>query len=136
MDRQDRQESQESLDRLAAVLVDSIVTVHRGLGPGLLESSYQHCLAHELASRGIKVHCSVPVPLKYREATLDVGYRLDMVVDGRIVVEHKVVDALAPVHLAQLMTYLKLGGLRLGFLVNWNVTRIRDGMRRVVYRQN
>ncbi len=119
-------------EAVATTLVDSILTVHRALGPGLLESSYQACLAHELFVRGCRVRCGVAVPLQYGDIRLDVGYRLDMLIEGVVVVENKVVEGLAPIHTAQLLTYLKLARIRLGFLVNWNVARIKDGIRRVV----
>lgn len=119
-------------EAVATTLVDSILRVHRALGPGLLESSYQACLAHELMRRGCRVRCAVAVPLQYGDINLEVGYRLDMLIEEVLVVENKVVEVLAPIHTAQLLTYLKLTRIRLGFLVNWNVARIKDGIRRVV----
>lgn len=119
-------------EAVATTLIDSILTVHRALGPGLLESSYQACLAHELIARGCRVRCAVAIPLQYGDISLDVGYRLDMLIEDVVVVENKVVEVLAPIHTAQLLTYLKLTRVRLGFLVNWNVARIKDGIRRVV----
>jgi GxxExxY protein len=122
----------EDVERLATAVVDALYTVHRGLGPGLLESAYQACLAHELRRRGVAVRCEVLLPVRYDGLVIDAGYRIDMLVEETILLENKAVLALAPVHEAQLLTYLKLSGLRLGFLVNWNVPRIREGIRRLV----
>jgi len=120
------------IEGVAQGLVDAAIHVHRALGPGLLESAYQACLAHDLSKRGRRVECEVSLPLEYDGVKIDVGYRLDMRVDGVVLVENKVVEALLPVHQAQLITYLKLTGLSLGFLINWNVTLLRDGIKRVV----
>jgi len=120
------------IEGVAQGLVDAAIHVHRALGPGLLESAYQACLAHDLSKRGRRVECEVSLPLEYDGVKIDVGYRLDMRVDGVVLVENKVVEALLPVHQAQLITYLKLRGLSLGFLINWNVTLLRDGIKRVV----
>ncbi len=122
----------EELDRIGKTLVHAIYTVHRALGPGLLETCYQASLTYELIKRNVDVRCELKVPLKYDGVQLDVGYRLDMLVEGEIVVENKVVRVLAPVHHAQVITYLKLTGHRLGFLVNWNVALIKHGIRRIV----
>ncbi|MDX2120379.1 MAG: GxxExxY protein [Gemmatimonadota bacterium] len=120
------------LDEVSAVLIDSILQVHRALGPGLLESAYEACLTHELRKRGLTVRCGVPIPVHYDGLELDVGYRIDMLVESPIIIENKAVRSLDAVHQAQLLTYLKLSGVRLGFLVNWNVALIKDGIRRVV----
>ncbi len=125
-------EGREELERLATELVDAAYTVHRSLGPGLLESAYQACLLAELRSRGVEVATEVGCPVHYREATIEVGYRVDMIVGRSILVENKAVKEIAPVHEAQLLTYLKLSGLKLGFLINWNVPRIKDGIKRMV----
>lgn len=124
--------SREEIEQIAKQLVDAMLTVHRELGPGLLESTYQACLAHELRSRGIEVRCEAQLPVVYRGLEIEVGYRIDMLVGECIVVENKSVQALAPIHEAQLLTYLKLSGHRLGFLVNWNVPLIKDGIKRMV----
>jgi GxxExxY protein len=123
---------EEQLERLATVLVDAAYKVHTSLGPGLLESAYQTCLAHELQRRNIEVHREVPFPVRYDGLTLDAGFRVDLLVANQIIVENKAVNALAPIHQAQLLTYLKLSGLKLGFLINWNVPRIKNGMKRMV----
>jgi GxxExxY protein len=102
------------------------------LGPGLLESTYQACLAHELRCRGTEVGCEVALPVRYGGIEIEAGYRIDMLVAECIIIENKSVQRIAPIHEAQLLTYLKLSGHRLGFLVNWNVPLIKDGMKRMV----
>ena len=108
------------------------IEVHRHLGPGLLESAYEHCLARELALRQIEFERQEPIPLVYKDSVIDCGFRLDLLVSGKLVVELKAVDALTPTHQAQVMTYLKLTGYHLGLLLNFNVTLLRDGVKRVV----
>jgi len=122
------------IEVVAAMIVDGCVSVHRALGPGLLESTYQACLAHELRRRGLGVDVEVPLPVRYHDLVVEAGYRIDMLVDGRVIVENKAVQALLSVHEAQLLTYLKLSDERLGFLINWNVSLIRDGIKRLVNR--
>jgi len=124
--------SKEAIEHVATQLIDAILAVHRELGPGLLESVYQLCLAFELRSRMIEVCCEITLPINYRGFKIDAGYRIDMLVAGCIIVEHKSVQNLAPVHVAQLLTYLRLSNHRLGFLVNWNVPLIKDGIKRIV----
>lgn len=124
--------AREKLEELATVLVDSAFVVHSALGPGLLESAYQACLVYELQRRGLSVRCEVPYPVLYAGLIVDTGYRVDMVIEEEILVENKAVQAIAPVHRAQLLTYLKLSDKRLGFLINWNVPRIKDGIKRLV----
>jgi len=121
------------IEETATTVVDAMLAVHRELGPGLLESTYQACLAHELSLRGIMVQCEVELPVMYQGMSIEVGYRIDMLVGDCLIVENKTVQALLPVHEAQMLTYLKLSGHRLGFLVNWNVPRIRDGIKRLVH---
>jgi GxxExxY protein len=121
------------VEAVAQDVVDAAIHVHRVLGPGLLESAYQACLAHDLRKRGRRVECEVPLPLEYDGLRINVGYRLDLRIDGVILVENKVVEAFLPVHQAQLITYLKLTGLSLGFLINWNVPILREGIKRVVF---
>lgn len=120
------------LERIASIVVNSIFTVHRALGPGLLESAYRACLSYELQRRGLLVQSEVPFPVRYDGLKLAVGYRVDLLVEDVIIVENKAVPALAPIHQAQLLTYLKLAGLKLGFLVNWNVPLIKQGLKRMV----
>jgi len=124
--------SKEEIELVATQLVDSMLAVHRELGPGLLESTYQECLAYELRDRGIEVRCEVELPVKYKGLDIEAGYRIDMLVADCIVIENKSVQELVPIHEAQLLTYMKLSGCRLGFLVNWNVPLIKDGIKRIV----
>ena len=106
--------------------------MHSTLGPGLLENAYEACLAYELVERGIPIIRQKLLPIKYGQLDIDAGYRLDMLVDDQIVVELKSVNALLPVHEAQLLSYLKLGGFHLGFLLNFNVGRMKEGIRRML----
>ena len=124
--------SREAVESLAKIVVDSIVKVHRALGPGLLESTYQLCLAHELRNRQIDLRCEVDLPVPYDGIVIEAGYRVDILVQNCILIENKSVQALAAIHEAQLLTYLKLSGHRLGFLVNWNVPLIKEGIKRMV----
>jgi len=117
---------------VATVVVDSGLTVHRALGAGLFESAYELCLAHELEARGLDVRRQVVLPLRYDKVTIDTGYRLDLMVSDVIVVEVKAVDALLRVHEAQILTYMKLSGCRIGFLMNFNVPLFKQGLRRFV----
>jgi GxxExxY protein len=121
------------IEEIATDIVDSAVKVHRALGPGLLESAYQTCLAFELRKRGRNVMTEVTLPVIYEGLQINAGYRIDMLVDQLVIVENKVVDALLPLHEAQLLTYLKLKDCHLGFLLNWNVKLMRSGIRRIVY---
>jgi GxxExxY protein len=106
--------------------------VHKHLGPGLLESAYQACLAYELTKKRIKVACEVPLPIKYDGITIEAGYWIDMLVENCIIIENKAVDQLTKVHEAQLLTYLKLKGCWLGYLLNWNVELMKFGIKRMV----
>ncbi len=119
-------------DQLAKLIVDAGLKVHRTLGPGLLESVYEHCLAHELRKRGVAVERQLSLPIVYDGERLDAGFRLDIVADNRIIIEIKAVDALTRVHEAQVLTYLKLSGHRLGLLMNFNVELFKHGLRRLV----
>jgi GxxExxY protein len=120
-----------ALDDIGRDIVDAAYKVHVALGPGLLESVYQQCLTYELERRGRLVSREVPVPLIYDEVRLESGLRLDMIVDESIIIELKAVERLLPLHEAQLLTYLKLARKRLGFLINFNVPRIKEGIRRL-----
>ncbi|WP_082765220.1 MULTISPECIES: GxxExxY protein [unclassified Phenylobacterium] len=130
--RQERQEPSAAADVVARQIVDAGLKVHRALGPGLLESVYEACLVHELGLRGLAVRRQVPQPLRYEGLRLDAGYRLDLLVEDLVIVEVKAVEALSRLHEAQLITYLKLSGLRLGLLVNFNVVLFKDGVRRLL----
>jgi GxxExxY protein len=120
------------LERLATELVGAAFTVHSALGPGLLESAYQACLVYELRRRGLSVQCEVPLPVCYAGLKIDAGYRLDMILEDAIIIENKSTRTTSPLHVSQLLTYLKLADKRLGFLINWNVPRIKDGIKRLV----
>ena len=120
------------LEDISRDLVDSAIRVHTALGPGLLESAYEACLAYELSSRGRHVERQRALPVTYKAVELDVGYRLDLVIDKQVVIELKSVESLLPIHEAQLLSYMKLGGYRLGFLLNFNTRRMKDGIKRMV----
>ncbi len=121
------------LEAIGKEIVDAAIKIHRQFGPGLFESVYKVCLAQELANRGHSVQLEVPIPVVFEGTKLECGFRMDMLVDGKVVVELKAMDVLTPVWEAQLLTYLKLSGRRLGFLLNFNVTLMKDGIyRRVV----
>ena len=124
--------TREEIEAIAKIVVDAIIHVHRALGPGLLESTYQICLAHELQKRGIRVQCEVILPVRYDDVIIDAGYRIDMLVEDVIIIENKAVQELLPIHEAQLLTYLRLSGLKLGFLLNWNVRLMKNGINRMV----
>jgi GxxExxY protein len=113
-------------------VVDAAMRVHSALGPGLLESAYEACLAHELRARGYRVLIQHPLPVLYGGTRVEVGYRIDLLVDDALVVELKTVTKLAPIHQAQLLSYLRLSGLRVGLLINFHVPRLRDGIRRII----
>jgi len=119
-------------DPVSATVIGAAIEVHRVLGPGLLESAYEECLCHELSLRGIAFERQLALPVNYKGVKLDCGYRLDIVLPGKLVIEVKAVEALAPIHDAQLLTYLKLSGIRTGLLLNFNVPLLRDGIRRLV----
>jgi GxxExxY protein len=121
------------VERIARIVVDGIFKVHSTLGPGLLESVYSICLAHELRKRALKVEREVNFPIIYDGVRIECGLRLDIVVESCVIVETKAVEKLIPVFDAQLLTYLKLTGYTLGFLVNFNVPLIRDGIKRVIH---
>lgn len=117
---------------LTGLVIGACIEVHRHLGPGLLESAYEHSLAHELAVRGLHVQSQVQIPLNYKGLALDCGYRLDLLVENRLIVEVKAIDRLLPIHDAQLITYLKLLALPVGLLVNFHVPVLKSGIRRLV----
>jgi GxxExxY protein len=121
----------KDIEDIARQIVHAAFTVHSALGPGLLESAYQACLAYELASAGVHVVSEINLPVIYREIKIDAGYRIDMLIENMIIIENKAVEKLLPVHQAQLLTYMKLTEIRLGFLLNWNVPVIKEGIRRM-----
>jgi iron complex transport system substrate-binding protein len=120
------------VEALAAASVDAALAVHRELGPGLLESAYEACLAHELESRGIRVQRQLPVPLDYRGVRIEVGFRADLLLDTRLLLELKAAEAVSPLHRAQVITYLKLLKLPLGLLINFNSLLLKDGLERIL----
>lgn len=113
-------------------IIGAAIEVHRTLGPGLLESAYEECLCKELLLRKLRVERQRPVALVYKDVKLECGYRIDLFVESRIVVELKSIEALAPIHEAVILTYIRLAGCRLGLLINFNVTRLKDGIRRYI----
>jgi GxxExxY protein len=120
------------IEKTFKTLLNCAFRVHSSLGPGLLENSYQECLFYELRKSGIEVSKQVPLPLVYEEVILEIGYRIDLMVEERIIVEVKSIDALAEIHMAQILTYMRLSGCRLGLLVNFNVKHLKDGIKRVI----
>ncbi len=125
-----------ALDAIATGIVDSAFKVHTSLGPGLLESAYEACLEHELKKRGYAVERQKPQPVQYDGLLIEVGYRLDLLVNDSIIIELKAIEQLAPIHQAQLMTYLKLSKKSLGFLINFNVPLLKNGIRRIANQFN
>ena len=113
-------------------IIGAAIEVHKRLGPGLLESAYEECFAHELHLRNLRVDRQVGVPIVYKETKLDCGYRIDLLVEGRIVVELKSVESLAPIHEAIILTYLRLSGHKIGLLINFNVAILKGGVRRFI----
>ncbi|MDT5123250.1 MAG: hypothetical protein QOC96_2732 [Acidobacteriota bacterium] len=120
------------VNQITQGVIGAAMEVHRALGPGLLESAYQKCLCRELTIRGIPFECERPLPLEYKDIRLECGYRLDLLVASSVVVEVKSVEALAPIHEAQLLTYLRPGGWQVGLLINFNVPLLKQGIRRKV----
>jgi GxxExxY protein len=120
------------LAAVAREIVDSAIRVHTRLGPGMLESAYEACVEYELGRRSLAVKKQVPMPLRYDDLSIDIGYRLDLVVEDAVVVELKSVNQLLPIHTAQLLSYLRAGDYRMGFLLNFNTAHMRDGIKRVV----
>ena len=122
----------DPLNNVTSGIIGAAIDVHRALGPGLLESAYEACLAYELIQREMKVKQQKPLPLIYRDVQLDCGYRIDLLVDDAVTLEIKSVDSLAPIHQAQLLSYLKLSGCEVGLLINFNVKLLKQGIVRMV----
>ena len=120
------------INDVSGEIIGAAIEVHKTIGPGLLESAYEACLCHELTLRNLKFESQLPIPVVYKKAQLDCGYRLDLLVNDAIVIELKAVDTISPIHHAQLLSYLKLGDYRLGFLINFNVLRLKQGIKRMV----
>lgn len=121
------------LNEITDVIIGAGIEVHKHLGPGLLESAYEACLAYEIATRGLKVVRQMQLPVRYKEVHLDCGYRIDLLVQDLVVVELKVVERLEPIHDAQLLTYLRLSGCKVGLLLNFNTPTLREGIKRLVH---
>ena len=121
------------LNGISRKIIGGAIEVHRALGPGLLESAYETCLAYELAGIGLAVERQKQLPISYKDIELDTAYRLDLLVERKVIVELKAVEQIFPIHKTQLLTYLKLSGLELGLLINFNVKVLRDGISRVIY---
>jgi GxxExxY protein len=121
----------QSFNEITEQVIGACIEIHRQLGPGLLESAYEECLCFELSQRGIRFERQKPLPVKYKSVNLDCGYRLDLVIEGKIILELKTVEHLLPIHEAQLLTYLKLSGLTLGLLINFNVPVLKNGIKRI-----
>lgn len=119
-------------NEIATIVFESALKIHKALGPGLLESTYEECLAYELRKCGVDVVQQKALPLVYEEVKLDVGYRIDMMVNDKFIVEVKAVEALNDIHMAQILTYLKLSNYKLGMLINFNVVLLKSGVRRVI----
>lgn len=119
-------------EQLTERIIGAAIEVHRALGPGLLESAYEACLCHELSKQGVGFQRQAEMPVVYDGVRIDCGYRLDLVVEGSVIVELKSVEELAPIHEAQLLTYLRLSGLKVGLLINFNVKLLKDGIKRRV----
>ena len=128
----DRMGEKEETDGISRQIVGAAIEVHRCLGPGLLESAYEHCMCRELVLRGISFERQVGLPLDYKGVKLDCGYRLDLVVENRVIVEIKTIERFEAIHEAQLLTYLRLTKVWLGLLINFNVPVLKDGINRLV----
>ncbi len=122
------------LNEISGQIVDAAMKVHSALGPGLLENAYEACLEHELNKRGLRVERQVGLPVVYDGVQIDLGYRLDLVVEGAVIVELKSVEKVAPIHEAQLLSYLKPSSKKLGLLINFNVLHLKDGIKRMANR--
>jgi len=119
-------------NEISKKIIGAAIEVHKQLGPGLLESSYEICLAYELKQHGLAFQTQVALPVVYKDVKLEAGYRIDIIVENKVIIEIKAVDALADIHTAQVLTYLKLRELKLGLLINFNSLRVIDGVKRIV----
>ena len=120
------------LNEISGAIIASAIKVHKILGPGLLESAYEACLLHELRKNGLRVESQVALPVVYDGVRIDLGYRIDLLVEDSVIVELKAVEKFHPLHQAQLLSYLKLSGKKLGLLLNFNVTKLKDGIKRMI----
>jgi GxxExxY protein len=120
------------IEEVGKRIIGAAIKVHCALGPGLLESAYQKCLDYELRKTGLNVEGEISLPIKYEGVRIDAGYRIDMLVDNCVIIENKTVEKILPIHEAQLLTYLKMKNCKLGFLLNWNVPLMKEGIKRMV----
>jgi GxxExxY protein len=132
MNHRDTEDTEEARNELSQRIIGAAIEVHQALGPGLLESAYQACLAREFSLQRIAFQQQKPLPVRYKGLQLDCGYRLDFVVEGKIVVELKAIEALHAIHQAQLLTYLRLTGHRVGLLINFHVALLKNGIKRLM----
>lgn len=119
-------------NEISRIIIEEAIHIHKSIGPGMLESAYAHCLAYRLAKRGLKVRSEVPVPLIFEEVKLECGYRADLVIENAVVIEIKSIETIAPIHVAQTLTYLRFLHLKLALLLNFNSLLMKDGIKRVV----
>jgi GxxExxY protein len=129
---EDTEDAEVEVNEISGVVVDAAMKVHSALGPGLLESAYEACLVYELRKRGLSVLVNASLPVMYDGVRIELGYRIDVLVEGIIVVELKAISTLLPIHEAQLLSYLRLSGRRVGLLINFHVLRLKDGIKRMV----
>lgn len=122
----------QEINELTSKIIGCAIDVHKILGPGLLESAYEECLCYELAENKILFERQKPIPVNYKTIKLDAGYRIDILVENKVVLELKSIDVLAPIHKAQILTYLKFSEKKIGLLINFNVTKLKDGLKRYV----
>ena len=120
------------INKITGEIIGAAIEVHKALGPGLLESAYEECLCHELNLKGINFKRQQSLPVEYKEVTLDCGYRIGLIVEDLVIIELKSIDTLLPIHEAQILTYLKLTGLKVGLLINFNVAALRRGIKRII----
>ncbi|MGN6399603.1 MAG: GxxExxY protein [Flavisolibacter sp.] len=118
-------------NQIGTIILDAAFEVHKQLGPGLLESTYEHCMAYELVQRNLTIQTQLVLPVIYKSVMLDCGYRIDIKVNDKVIIEMKAVEALNDIHMAQILTYMKLSGCKLGYLLNFNVRHLKDGIKRV-----
>jgi GxxExxY protein len=121
-----------SENEISKIIVEEAIYIHKSIGPGMLESAYVHCLSYRLIKRGLHVIKEVPVPLIFEEVKLECGYRADLLIEGKVIIEVKSIEAIGPIHIAQTLTYLRFLNLRLGLVLNFNSVLMKDGIKRVV----
>jgi GxxExxY protein len=124
--------TQMTENQIGKLVIDAAIQVHKATGPGLLESAYEACLSYELKKRDLPIQTQIDLPIIYKDVRLDAGYRLDILVEKKVIIELKAVEKILPIHKAQLLSYLKLSGCKLGFLLNFNVVKMKEGIYRMV----